>query len=159
MNCKIRKTEDNLITIGNGVMLFGVWTFLRFVLSFFIFGSRANEADSFAVRAIAVGIVWAVSLLDAGIRVYVGYAARCEGMRRKRLPYLALNGVLLTFYSLAVLMDFGFLLFATERIAYLLIVLVIDVTSMIFLLLLMINSITIRKLRKQTAGNGGQYES
>lgn len=159
MNSKIRKTEDNLITIGSGVMLFGAWTLLRFVLSFIIFGSNIDEAQSLAVKVVAIAIIWVFSLLDAGIRFYIGYAARCEGMRRKKLPYLALTGFLLFLYVVSIVMELVVLFVVAEEILYMLIVLVIDITSLIFLIQLMSNSIAIRKLRKQENGNGEENES
>ena len=154
----IRKTEDNLITIGNGVMLFGVWTLLKSILTFIIFGSELDETLPFAVKAVATVIIWAVILLDTGGRIYIGYAARCEGRREKKLPYLGFTGFLLLVYIIAVILEIVLLVTLAEEIVYMLIVLVIDVTSLIFLLQLMINSVKIRRLRKQEAGNGERYE-
>ena len=158
MNSQTRKAEDNLITIGNGVMLFGAWNFLKFVLSFFIFGADVDESQSFAVKTIVIVVLWIASMIDAGIRVYIGYAARCEGLRRKKLPYLILTGILLFFYIIVVILEIVFLVSTMEEVVYSFIVLLIDITSAVFLLQLLMNSITIRKLRKQYAENGEQYE-
>lgn len=158
MNHIIRKTEDTLITVGSGVMLFGAWTFLKFLLGYFVFGAQIDESQPLPVKVIFIIIVWTVSMIDGGVRVYIGYAARCEGMRRKRLPYLILTGILLAFYLLALVLEAILLFTVPQEVLYMLMVLLIDVTSMLFLWQLLINSVRIRRFRKQYTQNGEPNE-
>lgn len=158
MDSTIRKTEDNLITIGNGVILFGVWSFVKYMLNIFIIDTDILAGQPKEIKLLLITVFLGISLTGAGSRVYVGLAARLEGTRRKRLPYLLLTGFMLLLYGVVVAAELILFFISLENIVYSVIVMVIDVTSMLFLLQLMINSLRIRRLRKQTTVSGGHHE-
>ena len=158
MDSKTRKMEDTLITIGNGIILFAVWSLVRFVLSYFILGAEVDETASAEVKTASVVVLWVFTLLDVGVRLYVGYAARAEGLRRKKLPYLVLTIVYLVLYIISVAACVLALFTLSTGAGNLVVMLIIDITFLFFMLELLVSIIGVRKRRKQSTGNGGHYE-
>ena len=158
MDSKTRKMEDTLITIGNGIILFAVWSLVRFVLSYFILGAEVDETASAEVKTASVVVLWVFTLLDVGVRLYIGYAARAEGLRRKKLPYFVLTIVYLVLYIISVAACVLALFTLSTGAGNLVVMLIIDVTFLFFMLELLVSIIGVRKRRKQSTGNGGHYE-
>lgn len=153
MNAKARKMEVNLRTLGTGVILLGAWTFIKFALTFLVYGSEiyGNDVPS-AVIAWVTAIVLGIAGIDFLLRLYIGLSARAEGKGKpKRAVYLVLTGILLALEIIAVLAD-AYLIFSTyEALFTTIITFFIDLTSTILLLELMVNAIGIRRLRREEA--------
>ena len=158
MSTKIRKTEINLVTLGTGVVLFGAWTFVKVVLSTLLYSDgmfdSMDELGEF--RDIAVIITYILIFLAAVIifliHFYVGMSARAEGKgKRKTALYPTVTGIIV-FFDLLLLAPEAYLLFTGDNtLTYIIITLIIDVTSMVIHLELLINAIAIRRLKKKEA--------
>lgn len=146
MNSIIRKTEINLITIGTGVILFGLWTFVKFFLtSVFADINHLENSDLFSISA------WIITIIELTIRCYIGFSARSEGRgKRKRILYLILTSFIILIYLPIIALEVLIIFVTPGYIFNMIITLIIDATSVIFLLELMIDSIRLRRLRKQS---------
>ena len=96
MDAKIRKTEINLITLGTGVIFFGVWTLVKSLVSFF----------------------------------------------------LVVAGIIVFFRSILVVLEIIAAIFDHGDSINLLISAFIDITTIVFLVELMVYSIRLKKIRK-----------
>lgn len=153
MNAKARIMEINLRTLGAGVILLGAWTYIKFALTYLMYDS---QKDDYGVPPAFVPWIIAFVLVFAGIdfllRLYIGLSARAEGKgKRKRVFYLIVTGFLLSLEIAAALVDIYFIFFAYDTLFTLIITFIIDLTSMILLLELMINAVGIRRLRRREA--------
>lgn len=142
----IRKTEINLITLGSGVILFGLWTLVKFLLT--ILFADKNDNDYAAFFSLSA---WVLTLIEFSLRCYIGFSARSEGQgKRKGVLYLVITSIIIFFYFAIIALEIAILFISPEYIFYVIIALIIDSTSTIFLIELMINSVRLRRLRKQT---------
>ena len=83
------------------------------------------------------------------IRCYVGFSARSEGKgKHKSVLYLVFAGLITFVYFFVIVCECVYFVVGNERIVTVIVTLIIDVTSLVFLVELMVNSIKIRKLRK-----------
>lgn len=152
MNAKIRKKEINLITLGSGVILVGLWIFLKFALTFLILGNEIEEEFPSVVIFWANVILWVAAALILLMSLYIGLSARAEGKgKKKTIVYLILSGVMVCFALIIVIFD-GYLLFApTSDIFNVIVTLIIDATVLVMLVELIVNAVGVRRLRKEEA--------
>ena len=162
----IRKSQNTLIVVGSGIILFSVWSAARMLGLLFLLrdetvsglrelmeGYSAILSDNvvFAGLLVIVALVLAVT---TGIRTYVGLSAIAEGRgeRRKSL-YLWLAVILCVSNLLSIITNLasdgsatgaGALSMETSFSA-----LIIDFTSMVMLLEMIISAVRIKKIRKQ----------
>lgn len=161
METELRRKQISLVTLGTGTILFGGWSVLRGLLYFWQgptidFGDYTDPRMALTVKIVFFLIVALLMLADSGLRIYIGRAARAEGMRGKtsRL-YLVLAAVLLAtslsgdVYSLYAL--FAGKLADQSRLE-LLVSLLVDLTSSILLAELIVTARRIRKLRALSEG-------
>ncbi len=147
VKAKENKTEVNLITIGTGVIFFGLWTFIKFMLSYFLADDRINNNDSGVIYV----FTFVFALFLAFLHCYIGLSARAEGNGKKKSPvYIVVAGILVFLINLFIVIEI-FLIFTSEFTFSLIISVIIDTTSMVFLVELIVNSIKIRQIRKQSA--------
>lgn len=152
MDVCIRKTEINLRTCGVGVIAFGAWAFIKFMLTNTLFGDRIDEGLSAPVSLIVNILVWGFSALILFLRIYVGLSARSESKgNRKTCFYIILTGIMAFFGFASIMIEIALLFFATERLLHLIITMIIDITSLTILIELMVNAIRIRRYRKKVA--------
>lgn len=149
MDVRIRRLEDNMFTLGTGILFFGVWTFIKFVLSFFFIDVGSDADDSQIVEIITYVLLWTVILSDFAIRAYLGISARGEGRgkRGKTAPliwgvFLALMQTFLLIFEIVTFTD-GDTSFISAAVT-----LIIDGTSLVFLVELFVSSLRLRRLRK-----------
>ena len=83
------------------------------------------------------------------LRCFIGLSARAEGKgKRKSVLYLVFTGIIMLVYSFLIIFEAVYFMVQLKHIFTMIVTLIIDVTSLVFLIELMINSIRIRKLRK-----------
>ena len=152
MNAKIRKREINLITLGSGVILVGLWIFLKFALTLLIHGNEIEEEFPSVVIFWANVILWIIAALILLMSLYIGLSARAEGKgKKKTIVYLILSGVMACFDLIIVILD-AYLLFApTSDIFNVIVTLIIDATVLVMLVELIVNAVGVRRLRKEEA--------
>lgn len=151
------KTEVNLVTIGTGVIFFGVWTFLKVTLSYFLIDSASGQNIQGIVYALATVIFCLFAVFLALIHCYIGFSARAEGNGKKKSPaYLIVTGILCFLNFIIILLE-AVVAFNSRFTFNMIINIIIDITLIVFLIELMVNSIRIRRIRKQSAKEAG-YE-
>ena len=151
------KTEVNLISIGNGVIFFGLWTFLKIILSYFLIDSTTTENIQGASYVLLTVIVCVFAVFFALIHCYIGLSARSEGNGKNKSPvYLIVAGILVLLTAATIIFEVVAVINSYFSFS-MIISIIIDGTSEVFLIELMFNSIKIRKIRKQNAKEEG-YE-
>ena len=150
MEAKIRRLEDNLITLGTGVVLFAVWTIVRYMLTLYSEGLR-QAAASYQEEGTAVYVIsYALMMSDFLLRCFVGFSARAEGMGSKKgNGYVFWACILLLLYVLSVLIEIFLIFVFADDILNMIITMFIDATSAFFTADLIFSAVSVRKLRKK----------
>lgn len=168
MEPKIRKLENNLITIGTGIIVLSAWTFFKILM--FVIVSWEEIAGNIEpyVALIAASVVLFIVFVDFLIHLFIGLSARNEGKgiikckkknKKKRNGYLVLLGIIIFLNSAAIIGEFIYL-FIQKQDGSLssVITMVIDLTSLMIMCDLMISAIKLRKLKKQRTAKEGSEE-
>ena len=160
MEKELRRKQVTLVTLGTGVILFGVWSVVKSLLYFrtnlFADLDTQAEPELLPYMLATVVIVALFVLADLGIRLKIGRRARAEGMgRRQKNGYLILaalivlvniTGDLLGVYALV---KYG--ISEQSGLEYVVSVLV-DLSSTVLLAELIITVLRVRKLRAMSEG-------
>lgn len=149
MDVKIRRLESNLSTIGTGIIAFGFWGFLKFILSYLFLGAQSVGIDGDEYITVIAVFVWAVAILIPLVYLWIGMSARAEGRgKRKSALYLLMVGWIIFVSTIAILMEL-YSLSKLKNWFEIIVTLIIDLTRYVFLIELMVYSISLRKLRKE----------
>lgn len=160
MNAKTRRMEIDLSTLGTGVILFGLWSFVKFSLTTLLIGVQIDEALSDSQMTVLTIVLWVLSIVDMLIHLYIGLCARADSKGKRRSPfYLILAGILVSIYLLAVILEILSLIFAPSGILTIVISIVIDLTAVIILIEMMVYAKRTRKSRKNALKEDAIHES
>ena len=155
MEAKFRKLENDLVTIGTGVVILSLWTLFKTFLYVIVYWNEIKaltDALQPFEAALTLGLVFAAVLIEYVLHSYIGLSARSEGAgKRKRPVYLIVAGVIVVLYFALVLFELLFLFIADYFSLTTLVSIVIDATSFAFLIDMISSSLRLRKLRKQKA--------
>ena len=152
MGAKIRRTQDNLYVLGTSVIVFGMWNLLKFAIYFFVSPSEIKKETGDENYFIAVIVLWSMFFVSFLLRCFIGFSARAEGKgKRKSVFYLVLAGIIALVYCTLIAFEAAYFIAEHNHIFTSVVTLIIDVTSLVFLIELMVNSIKIRKLRKDVS--------
>lgn len=161
METQLRRNQIALVTLGTGTILFGVWSVIKTVLYLLAGPSldSALEGDPSLTPIIKFFIFLILSLLmliDLSLRLFVGRAARAEGMGKKpKSAYLYLAGLLLAFSAVVDLYSLYSFFTGTLKnqsgLDYAVSMLV-ELNSLVLLAGLIVTGRRVRKLRGQTEG-------
>ncbi len=150
MDVTIRRLENNLTTLGAGVILFGFWSFIKSALTYILLGDQSWNNVSDEIRTAVIISSWILVALIALMYLWLGLSARAEGNgKRKGNFYLVVIGLIIFFSSLLILVNVISLIFLRDEFDVILITLIIDVTKVVFLIQILYSAIKLRKLRKQ----------
>ena len=163
----IRKCQSNLIIVGTGVIALAVWDAIKTVLLLVILRNetvdnikRSAEADAEGVSNTALFVVVCfftliVLLIVVTARLYIGRSSISEGRGgRGRRGYLFLACVSIVFSTISIFSDIS--IYVNDQIPQeygalsndvSLPAIIIEVTSMIMMLEMVVSAIRIRKLR------------
>ena len=148
MDAKIRRLEVNLVTMGTGVAVFGLWTIIRCALTLFVFDDQIEglvPAEMKLAVYIVVGVIVAVISL---IQIYVGFSARGEGKgKHKSVVYLVFAGIGL-FIDIVVSVPQIPALFTENDWVTGAATLIVEFTSIVCTLIMMTSGIRLRKIKK-----------
>ena len=103
METELRRKRIELLTLGAGVIAFGVWTVVKFILYLWVTPFDLSELDiDPQMKPVAVALVYAFVVLILAflqsLRLYVGLSARAEGRGTKRgNAYIVLAALMLVF--------------------------------------------------------------
>ena len=152
MDAKIRKKEINLLTLGTGIIFFGAWMLIKLAISVLSIIPDINKTYSTTEIFIAVLFILAIAALIFLIYLYVGVSARSESKGKRKKPvYLVVTVILILLTVLSAAADISFIFNPDVSILEVVTALLIDGTSLVFLIELMVNAIAVRKERKKEA--------
>lgn len=155
MEAKIRRLENNLVTIGTGVVILSLWTLFKTILYVIVYWGKIKDLTSTLQpmeTALVFGMVFAAVLIEFVLQSFIGLSARKEGEGKKIRPiYLIITEIILLLYAALILIEL-LPLFRAEYFSLISVVsIVIDVTSFAFLIDMISSSVRLRKLKKQKA--------
>lgn len=146
---KMRRYQNLLVVSGLGVIIFGLWSVLKTILLFFL---NEEELDDYPndpfFRVILFALVAAALLIEFLIRLFVGLSARAEGFGKKKGYAYIVLAVLLALASLESLVLI-FIEADYETIAELVVSVIVEATSLIVTIELMVAAFTVKKLKKE----------
>lgn len=149
MDVTIRKLENNLITLGTGVIVFGFWSFIKFILTAVATGSQMWEDIDEGSKTTVIIATWIFVILYALVYLWVGMSARAEGNgKHKRIFYLIVIGTIAAFSIIIIAVEILGIIYLNTSIGTMIITLIIDATRMVFLIELLCSAIKLRKLKK-----------
>ena len=160
MEKELRRKQVTLVTLGTGVILFGVWSVVKSLLYFrtnlFADLDTQAEPELLPYMLATVVIVALFVLADLGIRLKIGRRARAEGMgRRQKNGYLILAALIVLVNITGDLLGVYYIVKngVPEQSGpdYIVSVLV-DLSSTILLAELIITVLRVRKLRAMSEG-------
>ena len=151
----IRRLQDNLVVLGTGVIVFGVWTIIKMVLLCTL-GSTSLQnligpANSdVPMVAFYVALVLA-GLFELGMRLFVGLSARSEGFgKRKGYGYLIVVALMILASGVSVVQSTTSLFFLEASFFDYVVTLAIEGTSLVLLVLLVYSSVKLKQLSRAT---------
>ena len=147
---KMRRYQNLLTVSGLGVIIFGLWSVLKTILLLFMKEGILSEIpDDTFVRVMFFLILGGILLVDVLIRLYVGLSARAEGFGKKKGYGYVVIAILMALASLTSLVLIFF--DSNEQSIWELIVsVIVEATSLVVTIELLIAAFTVKKLKKET---------
>ena len=144
---KIRRDQHTLVILGNGVILFGVWSFVKAILSLWLTPSVYMQGADPSVGKITIVIAVLIALVvDLLLRFFVGRSARNVGLGKKtHIAYIGAAVLLMILYVISTGGMFYQFFVQQNNMFESLINLIIDITSFIILLELVIASVKVKR--------------
>ncbi len=163
MEREIRRCRDNLVSIGTGVSMFGIWTAVRIVMTIILerrelISESQNHTDAdLSIIAFVLWVVTAfISFTVLGIHLYIGLSARTEGLDgKKRTGYLVADGVYLAVYCAGIIAELVKFNDCFEKALHGIVTVFIDITVAVTLTELMTNAVRSRKLTEKLSEKRG----
>ena len=148
METKIRRLQNNLVTIGTGIIVFSVWSIIKTVFSTTLFRAEMLE-DPGEYDLVVIALTWIITLVDCLLHCFIGFSARAEGNgKRKSVFYLIVTGLVLCLYIPLVAAECTTLFHITESVLKFLFTLFIDITSVVMMAELFVSAVSIRVLKR-----------
>ena len=149
MGAKTRRLENNLMTVGTGVAAFGVWAFVKYILTAFVLNEEIEDSMEPSRLKVIYIFVFSLTLLDFLMRCFIGFSARAEGKgKNKGVFYLVITVLLILIYAFNIVVEIiGYITFPPALLT-MVVTLLIDVTSAAMLVELFVSSVKLRKLRR-----------
>ena len=146
---KMRRYQNLLTVSGLGVIIFGLWTVLKTILLLFMQEDMLDDLpDGLFYRVLFFTLIGGVLLIDFLIRLFVGLSARAEGFGKKKGYGYIVVAILIAIASLASLVLIFFDT-ADRSILELIVSLIVEATSMIATVELLVAAFTVKKLKKE----------
>ena len=152
----LRKSQNNLVVIGYGVIAFGLWSVIKIVL-YTALNTDINmiSAEGGTVSVVLFWIMMFILLaFGLSLRLYVGFSAVYEGRgRKKRFGYIILALLLaLTSFALvaANLAAFG----SDESPGKTVVTIIVEASSSIMLIEMAIFAVRVKRLGRKLAEQG-----
>lgn len=152
MEARIRRHQDILTCSGYAVILFGAWSIVRMIMIKILdpleldsLVESAGEADDL-FRAVVFAVIIIMLAVDLLFRLYIGRSAIKEGSgEKKKLTYVILAAA---YAAASIWSDVSYLIRSLAGSTSLEMVgsVIVDLTSCIALLEIVISSLSLRKL-------------
>ena len=109
MEAKIRRLENNLVTLGTGVVILSLWTLFKTILYVIVYWGKIKDLTSTLQpmeTALVFGMVFAAVLIEFVLHSFIGLSARKEGEGKKIRPiYLIITEIILLLYAALILIE------------------------------------------------------
>lgn len=159
METELRRRRSELLTLGYGIIAFGLWSVLKTYLYTWV-DPIIKEIDTeeqykMAATILAYVMISIILAADFGLRLYVGMSARAEGMGKKKgRAYIVVAALMLFISVMLWLASLGFVQSWAEKEALMdyIVSMVVDLTSIAILARLVYNAVKVRQLRRQLEG-------
>ena len=159
METELRRRRSELLTLGYGIIAFGLWSVLKTYLYTWV-DPIIKEIDTeeqykMAATILAYVMISIILAADFGLRLYVGMSARAEGMGKKKGRAYIVVAALMLFVSVMLwLASLGFVQSRAEKEALMdyIVSMVVDLTSIAILARLVYNAVKVRQLLRQLEG-------
>lgn len=159
METELRRRRSELLTLGYGIIAFGLWSVLKTYLYTWV-DPIIREADVTAENRTAAAIVAYIMItmvlaVDFGLRLYVGMSARAEGMGKKKgRGYIIVAALMLLISVLLWFLSLGYIQSRAENDSLMdyIVSMVVDLTSIAILARLVYNAVKVRQLRRELEG-------
>jgi len=159
METELRRRRINLLTLGAGVIAFGIWSVLKTYLYIMVdpIPMEFDVPEQFQKKALIVAyvMVTVILLFDLGLRSYIGLSARAEGLGKKEgNAYIVVTAMMLI-VNIAAWIVYLFLYNyddGHEALMDYVVSLVVDFTSIVILAQLLYNAILVRRLSRELEG-------
>ena len=159
METELRRRRSELLTLGYGIIAFGLWSVLKTYLYTWV-DPIIREADVTAENRTAAAIVAYIMItmvlaVDFGLRLYVGMSARAEGMGKKKgRGYIVVAALMLLISVLLWFLSLGYIQSRAENDSLMdyIVSMVVDLTSIAILARLVYNAVKVRQLRRELEG-------
>lgn len=152
LGAKKRRLENNLVTLGTGIIAFGLWAFIKLVLTVIFVGSAYYEDTTEEDQLAVIIATWVVAILTLLMYVWLGFSARAEGKGKQKHPFYLIVVGMISLYSITVILLETFYLLSEinhiEDTLTFFVTIIIDVTRMIFLIELIYSSVSLRIIKK-----------
>ena len=177
---KLRKYEHTLVISGVGVIAFGIWSIIKAVLYLILIPvdqlKELQTTDEVsAMRDIGLtdrqtayifaAVILFILVVDFMLRLYIGRSAFADGrrIRKKRLTYvvwamIVSAGLIATTVSRIVKLGAGEENVWRDVTAAGNVSIIVDITSLLALIEMIIAAFMVRKLRKELGINGTEVE-
>ena len=158
MEKQLRKKQNMLGISGIAVIVFGIWNIAKMVIYSIstpdglskLLGVSGNGPAENAARAILLGILIFIALIDIGLRLLVGLSARAESKgKKKSIGYLIVAIFLALGSVISIFMTFGS--FFANSVFDTVISILVELTSLLVLCDVIVSSFGIRSLKKKMA--------
>lgn len=146
---KMRRYQNLLTVSGLGVIIFGLWTVLKTILLLFMQEDMLDDLpDGLFFRVLFFVIIAMILLIDFSLRLFVGLSARSEGFGKKMGYGYIVVAILMALASLASLV---MIFFDAEyrSLLELIVSFIVEGTSMIVTIELLVAAFTVKKLKKE----------
>ncbi|MBO4900010.1 MAG: hypothetical protein J5509_06940 [Lachnospiraceae bacterium] len=150
------KFKDSLIVSGTGVMVFGFWVVIKSVLMLVFQRGEVNELVDHALddpeeRKYIYLVMVIILVIIIGIRSYIGLSARADGFgRKKSMVYVIVAVAVLIFEVWATIDSLSkFDGSSFDDIMDRSIEVLVDITTYIVMIQMIISSIAVRYLRRK----------
>ena len=154
METELRRRRTNLLTLGAGVIAFGVWSMLKTYLYMIVdpIPMTFDVPEQFQQTALVIAYAM---VTDLGLRLYIGLSARAEGLGSKKGKAYIIVTALMLVVNIAAWIVYLFMYDyrdGYEALMDYVVSLVVDFTSIVILAQLIYNAILVRRLSRQLEG-------
>lgn len=157
MDATIRRLQNNLFTLGTGTIAFGIWTVIKYFLLCtvdipnIIYSTGQIPDDIYRIAFFI--IVMTVAIFDFILRCVIGFSARSEGRGKKKGWFYLITAIItILLYVFGVITEITAMFSATEGLLNKIITLLIDTTSIVLIIEIIISSIKLKKLLRVRGG-------
>ena len=151
---RLKKSETVLVICGNGVVFFGVWSLIKSIMSVVLYNSdfhqyMAQYQDIHMFQGLVYGIVFFILAMDLFFRFYLGRSASAEVKGKKKKGNYIVLAFFVLFYTVFGLIASLFIMLPDDiSILTTITTALVEFTSALTLLQLIISAICVRKIRK-----------